>query len=54
MDALASQKVRELYAKLGLEITPREKQTPRALAELQRTEIEKWWPIIDGAGIKPQ
>jgi tripartite-type tricarboxylate transporter receptor subunit TctC len=54
MDALASQKVRELYAKLGLEIAPREKQTPRALAELQRTEIEKWWPIIDGAGIKPQ
>jgi tripartite-type tricarboxylate transporter receptor subunit TctC len=54
MDALASQKVRELYANLGLEIAPREKQTPGALAELQRTEIAKWWPIIDGAGIKPQ
>jgi len=54
MDALASQKVRELYANLGLEVAPREKQTPRALAELQRTEIAKWWPIIDAAGIKPQ
>jgi tripartite-type tricarboxylate transporter receptor subunit TctC len=53
-DALASPKVREVYAKQGLEIAPREKQTPQALAELQRTEIAKWWPIIEAAGIKPQ
>jgi tripartite-type tricarboxylate transporter receptor subunit TctC len=54
MDALATPKVRDIYAKQGLEITPREKQTPKALAELQRTEIAKWWPIIEAAGIKPQ
>jgi tripartite-type tricarboxylate transporter receptor subunit TctC len=53
-DSLASQKVRDLYAKQGLEIAPREKQTPQALAELQRAEIAKWWPIIEAAGIKPQ
>jgi hypothetical protein len=54
MDALASRKVRDLYAKLGLEIAPRTKQTPQALTELQRAAIEKWWPIIEAAGIKPQ
>lgn len=53
-DSLASAKVRDVYGKLGLEIAPREKQTPQALAELQRAEIEKWWPIIESAGIKPQ
>ena len=25
-----------------------------ALAAIQRAEINKWWPIIDAAGIKPQ
>jgi tripartite-type tricarboxylate transporter receptor subunit TctC len=53
-DALASQKLREVYASLGLEIAPPEKQTAQALAELQRAEIDKWWPIIEAAGIKPQ
>ena len=54
VDALGSEKVRDSYAKLGLDIAPRQKQTPQALAELQRTEIAKWWPIIESAGIKPQ
>jgi tripartite-type tricarboxylate transporter receptor subunit TctC len=54
VDSLGSQKVRDAYANLGLDIAPREKQTPQALAELQRTEIAKWWPIIESAGIKPQ
>jgi tripartite-type tricarboxylate transporter receptor subunit TctC len=54
VDSLATQKVRELFARQGLEIAPREKQTPQALAEMQRAEIAKWWPIIEAAGIKPQ
>jgi hypothetical protein len=37
---------------LGSEISPREQQTPQALASLQRAEIEKWWPIIKAANIK--
>jgi hypothetical protein len=28
--------------------------TPEALGALQKAEIEKWWPIIKAAGIKPE
>jgi hypothetical protein len=31
---------------------PREHQTPEALRALQKAEIEKWWPIIEAAGIE--
>jgi hypothetical protein len=36
------------------EIPPREQQMPEALGALQKAEIEKWWPIIKAAGIKPE
>jgi len=52
--SLASPKVRELLANQGVEIAAREKQTPEALAAIQRAEIKKWWPIIEAAGIQPQ
>src|SRR6202022_3321754 len=35
-------------------IGPREDQAPEYLAAFQRAEIERWWPIIKAAGIKPQ
>jgi hypothetical protein len=41
-------------ADIGLEIFPREQQTPEALRALQRAEIEKWRPIIKAAGIKAE
>lgn len=52
--SLASPKVRERLEAQGMEIAARDKQTPKALAAIQRAEINKWWPIIDAAGIKPQ
>jgi tripartite-type tricarboxylate transporter receptor subunit TctC len=51
-DAMADQGVRTRMATLGLDIPPREQQTPEALGALQKAEIEKWWPIVKAAGIK--
>lgn len=52
--SLATPKVRERLESQGMEIATREKQTPEALAAIQKAEIKKWWPIIDAAGIKPE
>jgi len=52
IEALADPKVRARLADQGQEIPPRERQTPEALADLQKAEIKKWWPIIKAAGIK--
>jgi tripartite-type tricarboxylate transporter receptor subunit TctC len=51
VEAAADEAVRKRLTDLGQEILPREKQTPEALAEHHRAEIEKWWPIIKGAAI---
>ena len=49
--ALADPGLRARLADLGLEIFPRDQQTPEALRALQKAEIEKWWPIIKESGI---
>ena len=40
------------FSDLGLDIVPREQQSPEALAAFQKGEIDKWWPLIKQAGIK--
>jgi len=54
VEALADPAVRARLADLGLEISPREQQTPEALATFHKAEIEKWWPIIKAASIKAE
>jgi tripartite-type tricarboxylate transporter receptor subunit TctC len=44
--------IRSRLIDLGSVIPEREQQTPEALAALHKAEIEKWWPIINAAGIK--
>jgi tripartite-type tricarboxylate transporter receptor subunit TctC len=54
VEALVDPAVRSRLADLGSEVFPREKQTPEALASMQRTDAEKWWPLIKEFGIKPE
>ena len=54
VEALAAPEVRARFADLGLDLFPREEQTPEALAAVQKADIEKWWPIIKAAGIKAE
>jgi tripartite-type tricarboxylate transporter receptor subunit TctC len=52
VEALTDPNVRARFAELGLDIAPRDQQTPAGLAAFDRAEIDKWWPIIKAAGIR--
>jgi tripartite-type tricarboxylate transporter receptor subunit TctC len=54
VQALSEPTVRQRFAELGLDIPPRDRLTPEALAAYQKAEIEKWWPVIRGANIKTE
>jgi tripartite-type tricarboxylate transporter receptor subunit TctC len=54
VQALADPVVRARFAELGLDVASREQQTPEGLAAFHKAEIEKWWPIIKAAGVKPE
>jgi tripartite-type tricarboxylate transporter receptor subunit TctC len=54
VEALADPAVRSRFAALGLEIFPRERQTPEALGALVKADAEKWWPLIKELGIRAE
>ena len=54
MEALADTTVRKRLADLGLDIPEPAQQTPEALGKFHKAEIEKWWPILKAANIKPE
>jgi tripartite-type tricarboxylate transporter receptor subunit TctC len=54
VEALNDPSVRNRLTDQGLDMPPREQQTPEALGAFHKAEIEKWWPIIRQAGIKPE
>jgi len=54
VEALADPAIQKRFMELGLDVAPREQQTPEGLAAFQKAEIDKWWPIIKAAGIGAQ
>jgi tripartite-type tricarboxylate transporter receptor subunit TctC len=54
VEALADPAIQKRFSELGLDVAPREQQTPEGLAAFQKAEIAKWWPIIKEAGIGAQ
>jgi len=54
VEALAEPSVRSRLLDLGMEIFPRERQTPEALDSMMKSDAAKWWPIIKESGIKAE
>ncbi len=52
VNALADPAAHSRLADLAQEIFPPDQQTSEALGAFQKSEIEKWWPIIKAAGIR--
>jgi hypothetical protein len=54
VEALADPAVRSRLADFGLDIVPRERQTPEALDALVRADAKRLWPLIKEFGIKAE
>jgi tripartite-type tricarboxylate transporter receptor subunit TctC len=54
VEAMADPAVKQRLNDLGLEIPPREQQTPQALGAWHKAEAAKWWPIVRAANIKAE
>lgn len=54
VQALAEPAVQQRLRDVGQEVWPRDKQTPEALTALQKSEIDRWWPVIKAANIKTE
>jgi tripartite-type tricarboxylate transporter receptor subunit TctC len=54
VEALADPAVAQKLTGMGFAITPRERQTPEALAAHHKAEIEKWSAIIRASGVKAE
>jgi tripartite-type tricarboxylate transporter receptor subunit TctC len=54
VEALAEPEFRKRMDAQSSVVPPREQQTPQALGEFQRAEIDKWWPTIKAANIKAE
>jgi tripartite-type tricarboxylate transporter receptor subunit TctC len=54
METLGDPTVTRRFGELGIEKPMRDQQTPEALRAFQKTEAEKWWPIIKAANLKGQ
>jgi tripartite-type tricarboxylate transporter receptor subunit TctC len=52
--AMTDPQLRKTFADLGLDLPGADERAPAALANLQRAEIDKWWPLLKAANVKAQ
>jgi tripartite-type tricarboxylate transporter receptor subunit TctC len=53
VSALSDEAIRKKFAEQSYELTARENLTPEYLAKFHKSEMDKWFPVIKAAGIKP-
>jgi len=51
---LADPSVQKRFDDLGIEISPRDQQSPEALRAFQKAEAERWWPVIKASNLKAE
>ena len=54
VETLDDAAVRQRFAQLGIEIPARSLQRPAGLRDYHRAEIDKWWPVVKAANMKPE
>jgi tripartite-type tricarboxylate transporter receptor subunit TctC len=54
VQAMADPAFKRRMVELALEMPPSDELTPEALAAMQKRDIERWWPLMQAAGIKRQ
>ena len=52
--AMADAEVQKRIAALGMDLPPKDHSTPAAFAAFHKAEVEKWYPIVQAAGVKPE
>jgi tripartite-type tricarboxylate transporter receptor subunit TctC len=51
---LADPSVQKRFDDLGIQISPRDQQSPDALRAFQEAEAERWWPVIKASNLKAE
>ena len=51
---LADPSVQRRFEDLGIQISPRDQQSPEALRTFQKAEMERWWPIMKASNVKAE
>ena len=52
--AMADAEVQKRIAALGMDLPPKGQAAPAAFAAFHKSEVEKWYPIVKAAGVKPE
>ena len=52
--AMADPATRARIAELGMDLPSSEIKSPQAFAAFHKREVEKWYPIVKAAGVKPE